>query len=89
MKKEVLDKIAALITAALGLAAALAWNDAIREIFRRFLGDSTTITAMLTYAIVITIIAVAATIKIGQLAEKAKKEDFFPLVSSKTVKRRN
>ena len=88
MKKEVVDKIAALITAALGLAAALAWNDAIREIFRVFFGSSTTIAAMLTYAIAVTIVAVAATIKIGNLAEKAKKEDFFPQVSSKTAKRR-
>ena len=32
MQKEVLDKIAALITAAFGLVAALGWNGAIQEI---------------------------------------------------------
>ena len=88
MKKEVIEKIAALITAALGLAAALAWNDTIKEIFRTFFGNSGTITAMVTYSVVVTLIAVAATIKIGELAEKVKKEDFFPQVSSKIIKKR-
>jgi Family of unknown function (DUF5654) len=31
MQKEVIEKIAALITAAFGLIAALAWNEAITE----------------------------------------------------------
>jgi Family of unknown function (DUF5654) len=31
MQKEVIEKIAALITAAFGLVAALAWNEAIQE----------------------------------------------------------
>ncbi len=39
MQKEVLDNIAALITAAFGLVAALAWNEAIQEIFRLVFGD--------------------------------------------------
>ena len=30
IKQEILDKIAALVTAAFGLVAALAWNDAIK-----------------------------------------------------------
>ena len=34
MQKEVLDKIAAPLTAAFGLVAALAWNYALQEIFR-------------------------------------------------------
>jgi Family of unknown function (DUF5654) len=34
MQKEVIEKVAALIPAAFGLIAALAWNTAIREIFR-------------------------------------------------------
>lgn len=88
MKKEVIEKIAALVTAALGLAAALAWNDTIKEIFQKFFGNSGTITAMLTYSVVITLIAVAATIKVGQLADKAKTEDYFPKFSDASIKKR-
>jgi uncharacterized membrane protein YidH (DUF202 family) len=71
MQKEVIDKIAALITAAFGLVAALAWNSAIQEIFRLVFGEQSGIWAMIAYAVIITIIAVVATILIGRAAEKA------------------
>ena len=50
MKKEVIEKMAALVTAALGFVAALAWNDAIKEIFKKFFGNADTIGAMLVYS---------------------------------------
>ena len=71
MQKEVIEKVAALITAAFGLIAALAWNEAIQEIFRLVFGDQSGIWAMLFYAVVVTIIAVVVTIWIGRVAEKA------------------
>ncbi len=74
MKTEILDKIAALITAALGLVAALAWNGAIRAIFEAAFGSADDITAMLVYAVVVTIIAVLATIWIARIIIRAKKE---------------
>jgi hypothetical protein len=70
MQKEVIEKIAALITAAFGLVAALAWNEAIQEIFRLVFGEQSGIWAMLFYAVVVTIIAVVVTIWIGRVAEK-------------------
>jgi len=74
-KTEVIEKIAALITAAFGLVAALAWNGAIQELFKLIFGDQSTLVAMLVYAIVVTIIAVIAVILIGRAAAKAKGED--------------
>lgn len=38
MKPEVVDKLAALITAAFGLVAALAWNGAIQAVFKEVFG---------------------------------------------------
>jgi hypothetical protein len=70
MKKEVIEKIAALITAAFGLVAALAWNEAIQEIFRLVFGEQSGVWAMILYAVVVTIIAVVVTIWIGRVAEK-------------------
>jgi len=72
MKGQVIEKLAALITAAFGLVAALAWNDTIKAIFAAVFGESSSLGAMVIYAIVVTVIAVFATIKIGQLAEKAQ-----------------
>jgi len=73
MKNEIIEKIAALAVAAFGLVAALAWNGAIQAIFKRMFGTSEGIASMLTYAIVVTIIAVLVTIWIGKAAAKAKK----------------
>ena len=74
-KTEVIDKIAALVTAAFGLVAALAWNGAIQELFALIFGEQSTLVAMLVYAIVVTIVAVIAVILIGRAAAKAKQED--------------
>ena len=73
MQAEVIEKIAALLTAAFGLVAALAWNGAILAIFKAVFGTAETIGALLVYAVVVTIIAVFVTIQIGKMAEDAKK----------------
>jgi hypothetical protein len=71
MKKDVIEKLATLITAAFGLVAALAWNDAIKSMFAEggalyFLADG----GPWIYAILVTILAVIATIWIAKTAEK-------------------
>jgi Na+(H+)/acetate symporter ActP len=73
MKGEVIDKIAALVTAAFGLVAALAWNGAILAIFKKIFGTAEGILSMIIYAVIVTIIAVLATIWVGKAAEKSKK----------------
>jgi hypothetical protein len=74
MKSEVIDKLAALVTAAFGLVAALAWNGAIQAIFKKVFGTAEGIGPMVVYAVVVTILAVIATIWVGKAAGKAKKE---------------
>lgn len=72
MRNEVIEKLSALITAALGLVAALAWNSAIQKIFEQLFGTQGTIAAMLFYALIVTVIAVIATVWIGRVSERAK-----------------
>jgi hypothetical protein len=72
MKKNVIEKVSALIIAAFGLVAALAWNGAIKAIFAAVFGEAGSISAMITYAVVVTIIAVLVTIWIGKLESGAK-----------------
>ncbi|HOZ42437.1 MAG TPA: DUF5654 family protein [Methanoculleus sp.] len=74
-KTEVIEKVAALVTAAFGLVAALAWNGAIQELFKLIFGEQSTLVAMFVYAVVVTIIAVIAVVLIGRAAAKAKGED--------------
>ena len=73
LKVQILDKIAALITAAFGLVAALAWNGAIIAIFKEIFGEADSIGPMLIYAIVVTIIAVILTIIVARSVTNAKK----------------
>lgn len=75
MKSEVFEKIAALVTAAFGLVAALAWNGAIKAIFVKVFGEAEGLGPMLVYAVLVTIIAVIVTIQIGKAAAKAKSNE--------------
>jgi len=71
MNKQVIEKLAALITAAFGLVAALAWNEAIKSLFAvegplHFLASG----GVWVYAVIVTILAVLVTIWIGKTLEK-------------------
>lgn len=74
MKKEVIEKLAALITAAFGLVAALAWNSAMQELFKRVFGEQDSVIAMIYYAIIVTIFAVIAAIWIGKVAGRINSD---------------
>jgi uncharacterized membrane protein (DUF106 family) len=70
ISKEVIDKIAALMTAAFGLVAALAWNDAIKSAIQSLGLESY---GPWLYAIVVTVLAVVVTLYIGKVAAKVKQ----------------
>jgi len=71
MKREVKETFVTLITAAFGLVAALAWNAAIQQAFKEFLGTSaSTLAAMFSYAIIVTILAVFVTLWVAKLKPK-------------------
>jgi hypothetical protein len=74
MRPEVIDKFAALITAAFGLVAALAWDGAILAIFKEIFGTADGIAPMIIYAVIVTVIAVFVTIWVAGAAERAKKQ---------------
>ena len=74
MKKEIIDKMSTLLTAAFGLVAALAWNDAIKAVFKEVFGTPDKMGPMIIYAITVTIIAVIAIVWLGKLASKQEKK---------------
>ncbi|MCH9657412.1 DUF5654 family protein [archaeon] len=74
IKQEILDKLSALIMAAFGLVAALAWNDAIKAIFKEVFGDSSTVVPMLIYASMVTVIAVIVIIIVARAVANAKSK---------------
>jgi membrane protein YdbS with pleckstrin-like domain len=72
MYDEVVDKISQLMTAAFGLVAALAWNEAIKAAITS-MGFAEY--GLWVYAIVVTVIAVLMVVWIGKIAAKAKDLD--------------
>jgi hypothetical protein len=73
---EVLDKFAQLITTALGLVAALAWNTAIQNLFDRAFGEAgAALAGQFAYAVLITLVVIFATIAVGRAAERAKRRE--------------
>ena len=79
MRQDVIKALTALITAAFGLVAALAWNSAIQEIFAVLFGEQTGVYAMITYAVIVTIIAVIVTLGIGRAAAIAGVKEEKPV----------
>lgn len=72
MKKEIIEKLYALITAATAFIVALAWNAAIQGVFNKYYGEG--IIPLIIYAVVVTIIAVTLTIWLGRITESNSKK---------------
>jgi hypothetical protein len=63
------------MTAAFGLVAALAWNEAIQGLFTVIFGEAGNLYAKFFYAILVTVIVVYATIRLGRLSDRIKKDE--------------
>jgi hypothetical protein len=72
-KVQLLETFAALITAAFGLVAALAWNETIKAAVAMVFGTADDLLGNFIYAIIVTILAVIMTIWIAKALGKAKE----------------
>ncbi|RYY41254.1 MAG: hypothetical protein EOO08_02955 [Chitinophagaceae bacterium] len=68
--RMVLQSMIALSSAALGLVAALAWNDAIKESIKRLLGGDDSLTSKYTYAVLATLLAVVVVLTLARIAAR-------------------
>ena len=74
LSSEILDKFSELITTALGLVAALAWNAAIQQLFTQLFGEAGgALAAKFFYAVLVTLIVIFATLAVARAAERAKR----------------
>ncbi len=69
--KEILKTISVLMTTAFAFVAGSAWNEAIQALLNEFIQQGSAVSAMLIYAVVVTIIAVVVTVFIGRLVGRA------------------
>jgi hypothetical protein len=56
--RSLLQTMITLASASLGFVAALAWNDAIKATFKKFLGEAASLSALYTYAVIATFTAI-------------------------------
>jgi hypothetical protein len=68
--RSFLQTMITLASASLGLVSALAWNEAIKATFEKYLGDSSSLNALYTYAVIATIVAIGVVGGLGWFAAK-------------------
>ena len=72
--RVLLQTMITLASASLGLVAALAWNEAIKALIRKVLGEDDSLAALFTYAILATLIAVVVLLILGRAAGRVGGE---------------
>jgi len=75
LRSEFLKTMAQLATAGFGLAAALAWNEAIQGLINKIFPEGSGLRSQVFYAISITALAVIVTYFLGKAAQKATTEE--------------
>lgn len=75
LRSEFLKTMVQLATAGFGLVAALAWNDAIKDFIDHFIVPSSGFVSKLTYALLVTALAVWVTYYLGKLTQEAKEKE--------------
>lgn len=74
LKLEILEKLSSLIAAGFGLVAALAWNDAIKEVIAIVMPQPSMVWGKVIYALIVTILVVIITVNLGKVISRLKKE---------------
>ena len=69
----VLERTYVLLTSAMSVVAALAWNDAIQSLFRQIFGTAASIYAKFFYAIIVTVVTVVSVWKINRFINRLKE----------------
>lgn len=73
VQREAVLKAFTYIAAAFGLVAALAWNEAIKELINQYFEAGSNIISKFVYAAIVTFIAVIVALSITKIQDKEKK----------------
>ena len=68
--RVILQTMITLAAASLGLVAALAWNEAIKALIHKLLGEDDSLAGLFAYAILATLIAVVVLLILGRAAAR-------------------
>jgi Family of unknown function (DUF5654) len=68
--RNIVQTIITLACASFGLISALAWNEAIRATMKKIIGPDDSLSALYTYAILATVLAIASVTGLSMLAAR-------------------
>lgn len=72
---QVRTQIITLLTGAIGLIAALAWNEAVKALFVKIFGEANGLAAKFAYAVIVTIVVVWMTMRLAKLNVQEEAEE--------------
>jgi hypothetical protein len=72
--RTIIQTMITLAAASLGLVAALAWNDAIKALIRRVLGEDDSLAGLFIYALLATVIAIVVLLILANAAARVGGE---------------
>ena len=79
LQKEVIKRMFALATPGFGLVAALAWNEAIKSLFKEYVDKYVKVGGVVgsrfLYAVVVTVLAVFITYQLSKLSQRFEEEE--------------
>jgi hypothetical protein len=73
VRTDVTERIVTLVIAALGLIAALAWDETLKSLFDELFGGRDTLMGKLSYAVLITVIAAFISVQLGKFLGGRRK----------------
>jgi hypothetical protein len=73
--KEIVSQALGMVSSAFVLVAALAWNDAIKDLITQYLKSDTGVVSRFVYAIIVTVIAVVITMRLNKIVQKFKDSE--------------
>ena len=83
IKTDFMGRLVTIIIAGLGLITALAWDRTLEDIFTTFFGPLSSLSRKITYAVVITIVAVIVTIFLRKMFIQTEEKRTLELPSGK------
>lgn len=73
--KQIITQTLGFISSAFVLIAALAWNEAIKELITQYLPAGSGLISKIIYAVLVTILAVIVTMRLSKLGEKINPKE--------------
>ncbi|RJO59245.1 hypothetical protein C4546_03420 [Candidatus Parcubacteria bacterium] len=74
LHKKITQQIETLLTGALSLVAALAWNEAVKALFEKIFGQASGLIAKFLYAIIVTVVVVWVVTRLSKLSAQVESD---------------